>query len=254
MSTLKVDTIQPNANDRVFVSSTLEVDGAQVLVNNALNVGGNASITGSLSAATLTSNGTIAANGNVTGVSNLDCSTIVATGSINSSSISSGTGAFSGAVSSGSPGKNLFRPALCGTLKVGDDTTTPVFASAARASGPASQQWPSDGWIWDNNANLSIATPVGSPSASWVTINTYKVARITWPGTISNNYARLVTAIFQTELGTYTGGDWQPIYTWGGTNLDIWGFAGTFPYTTAAVADVRFHFWIDFPNVYSVDP
>lgn len=251
MSTLKVDTIQPNASDRLFVSSTLEVDGSQLLVNNALNVGGNASITGSLSAATLTSNGTITANGNVTGVSDLSCATITASGSVSSASISSGTGAFTGAVTSDS--KNLFRPPVCGTLRVGNTSASPPsvpsFNSNAVGSGPANARWPQSGYSFANNASLSLATTVGGPSASWVTVNTYNVARITWGGgIISNNYARIVTAIFKADLSTYNVCGAQPIYTWGSTNLDIYGFAGELPPGTS---EIRFHFWIDFPNTYS---
>jgi len=238
MSTLKVDTIQPNASDRLFVSSTLEVDGSQLLVNNALNVSGNASITGSLSAATITSNGTIAANGNVTGVSNLDCSTIVATGDISSGSISSGTGTFSGAVSSN--GKDVFRTPYCGTA-----TTTQGLVAISAGDGPSSSQFPVDGYVFDPAGTadtITLQTTVGSPSASWVTVGSfYRALRLTFPDTVSNNYARLVTAIINTELGDYSVCV-QPVYIWGSTTITIFGLAGSMFGTPATC---RFHFMID---------
>ena len=250
MSTLKVDTIQPNASDRVFVSNTLEVDGSQLLVNNALNVAGDASITGDLSAGTLESNGTITANGEVTGVSNLSCSTITATGSVTSGSISSGTGTFTGAVTS--DGLNVFRPALAGTINVGvaSPANYASYTFYAQGAGPGGNA-PVDGLYWNISTappiSYSTQTGISSATATWATTSNWRVLRLAHTA-ISNNYARHVQVMWQNDLGTYSVFT-QPIFQWNTINLDIYGFQ--IGATPGGPKIVRLHYWIDFPNVYA---
>ena len=176
MSTLKVDTIQPNASDRLFVSSTLEVDGSQLLVNNALNVGGNASITGSLSAATLTSNGTIAANGNVTGVSNLSCSSVTAAGAISGASLSiSG----SASVNTLTIGGSAYDQRVVKHVRVsGNFTYTEV---AATASFPAYNRF-------NDDPGVSLTNNIGFSGSSWLGSGTNFQLRLNFSGNLSSSY------------------------------------------------------------------
>lgn len=108
MSTLKVDTLQPNAQAAVTLDSSAIVTGASTLTGNVtasgnVNVAGTLATSGTLTATKVALNGVSpgSSNGDVTGVNALSCNSLTSSGAVNASSLAVTSGASVGSLTIG---------------------------------------------------------------------------------------------------------------------------------------------------------
>ena len=108
MSTLKVDTIQPNAQAAVTLDSSAVVTGASTLTGNVtasgnVNVAGTLATSGTLTATKVALNSASpgSSNGDVTGVNSLSCNNLTSSGAVNASSLAVTSGASVGSLTVG---------------------------------------------------------------------------------------------------------------------------------------------------------
>jgi len=161
MSTLKVDSIQPNVQSQVTIDSNVVVTGASTLQGNAtaqgnLDVSGALDVSGSLDASQIAMNGASPGGaGAITGASTIGCSDVVATGAISSASLSVSGGAAVGSLSIGGDAYDQRVPVHC-TLELASAISGTGF-SGDPANGPAITLL--------NNRGVSSAEWIAGPGA-----------------------------------------------------------------------------------------
>lgn len=160
MSTLKVDTIQPNASSGVSLNTNATVTGTSTLQGNVaaqanLTVTGAVDCSSTLDAAKITlNNATPGGTGSVTGVSTIECANATATGVVTAGTLSVSGGASVGSLTIGGDPYDQRVPVHC-TLEfdanVASDTGWSGSASSGAAitlrnnRGVSSAEWISDG-------------------------------------------------------------------------------------------------------------
>lgn len=192
MSTLKVDTIQPNASSGVSLNTNATVTGTSTLQGNVaaqanLTVTGTVDCSSTLDAAKITlNNATPGGTGSVTGVSTIECANATATGVVTAGTLSVSGGAAVGSLTIGGDPYDQRVPVHC-TIEFDADVTGVGWTGS-----------PSSG------AGITLRNNRGVSSAEWIAgVGSARYVQVTLNESLTRpRFATLIQGVND----AYTGG------------------------------------------------